>query len=130
MISAAILHMWLQMLLCVLPSELTSNVTVEVIDSPCLPNVILWCQPDGVPRSQVTWFQDSVELSSSDLLYHFSDDPDFTITIPNAVSTDAGTYTCNAMKTLTNGTVSETMRGSTIFAISCGAFAVYVYIFV
>ena len=112
--------------------RMTSNIIVEVIDSPCLPvgnNVTLRCQPDGVPRSQVTWFQDSVELSSSDTRYRSSDDPDFTITIPNADSTDAETYTCNAMNTPRNRTVSETIRGSTIFGIACGTFAVYACIY-
>ena len=115
------------MLSCVSPSGLTSNVIVEVVGSPCLVvgiNVTLRCQPDGVPRSQVTWFRDNIQLMPSNPRYLISNDSDFTITIINVVGDDAGTYTCNAMNTLTNGTVSETRRETEIFGIACGQFAV------
>ena len=99
---------------------------MEVVDSPCLvlgTEVTLRCQPDGVPRSQVTWFLNSMRLSSSDTRYRFSNDPDFTITILNVVSADGGTYSCNAMNMLTSGTVSATVIG-TITDMVCGECAV------
>ena len=121
----------LHLLSCVSPpSGLTSSVIVELVGSPCLvvgANVTLRCQPDGVPRSQVTWFQDNIQLMPSNPRYLFSNDSEFTITIINAVGRDTGTYTCNAMNTLTNGNVSETRRGSEIFGIACGEFAVYCF---
>ena len=124
---AAILCIF-HLLSCVSPSGLTSNVLVELVGSPCLvvgTNVTLRCQPDGVPRSKVTWFRDNIQLMPSNPCYLISNDSDFTITIINVVGDDAGTYTCNAMNTLTNGTVSETRRGSETFGIACGEFAVY-----
>ena len=96
---------------------------MTVVDSPCLvvgTNVTLRCQPDGVPRSQVTWFQGNRQLSPSDPHYFISDDPDFTITIINVVEADEGMYTCDAMNTLTNGTMSGTKSGSETFGIACG----------
>ena len=110
------------------PSGLTSNVLVELVGSPCLvvgTNVTLRCQPDGVPRSQVTWFRDNIQLMPSNPRYLISNDSDFTITIINVVVNDAGTYTCNAMNTLTDGTVSESRSDSAIFSNACGEFADY-----
>ena len=127
---AAILHM-LHLLSCVSPpSGLTSSVIVELVGSPCLvveTNVTLRCQPDGVPRSKVTWFRDNIQLMPSNPRYLISNDSDFTITIINVVGNDTGTYTCNAMNTLTNGTTSETRRDSLVFGIACGQFAVYCF---
>ena len=110
------------------PSGLTSNVIVEVFGSPCLvvrTNVTLRCQPDGVPRSKVIWFRDNFQLMPSNPRYLISNDSDFTITIINVVGDDAGTYTCNAMNTLTDGTVSEPRSDSVIFSNACGEFADY-----
>ena len=126
---AAILCIF-HLLPCVSPSGLTSSVIVELVGSPCLvvgTNVTLRCQPDGVPRSQVIWFRDNIQLMPSNPRYLISNDSDFTITIINVVGDDAGTYTCNAMNTLTDGTVSETRRGSETFGIACGEFAVYCF---
>ena len=132
MTSAAILCM-LHVLSHVSPSGLTSNVIVEVVGSPCLvvgTDVTLQCQPDGVPRSRVTWFQ-NVRPLSSDSDYRISDYPDFTLTITNVVSSDAGSYTCEAENTLTNGTSSETVTKTfNDFSMACGEFAVNVHIFV
>ena len=102
---------------------------MEVVDSPCLvvgTNITLWCQPDGVPRSQVTWFQNVMPLSNTSK-YSISDDPHFTLTITNVVSSDAGSYSCNAENTLTNGTVSGTVTETfNDFSMVCGEFAVNV----
>ena len=110
------------------PSGLTSTVIVEVVDNPCLvgTDVTLRCQPDGVPRSRVTWFY-NVQQISSNSKYHISDYPDFTLTITNVVSSDAGSYTCRAVNTLTNGTVSGAVSG--MFSKACGEFAVNAYSF-
>ena len=132
MTSAAILCM-LHVLSHVSPSGLTSNVIVEVVDSPCLvvgTDVTLRCQPDGVPRSQVTWLQNVMELSSNSK-YRISDNPDFTLTITNVVSSDAGSYTCRAENTLTNGTASGAVSETFIeFSMVCGEFAVNVHTYV
>ena len=115
------------------PSGLTSNVIVAVVDSPCLvvgTDVTLRCQPDGVPRPRVTWFQNVMPLSSNSK-YRISDYPDFTLTITDVVSSDAGSYTCRAVNTLTNGTVSGTVTETfNDFSMACGEFAVNVHIFV
>ena len=111
------------------PSGLTSNVIVEVVDSPCLvvgTDVTLRCQPDGVPRSQVTWYRNVMPLSSNSK-YCISDDPDFTLTITDVVNSDVGSYTCTAENTLTNGTASGTVTETFIeFSMACGEFAVNV----
>ena len=132
MTSAPILSM-LHVLSHMSPLGLTSSVIVEVVDSPCLvvgTDVTLRCQPDGVPRSQVTWLQNVMELSSNSK-YRISDYPDFTLTITDVVSSDAGSYTCRAVNTLTNGTasgiVTETFND---FSMACGEFAVNVHIFI
>ena len=104
---------------------------MEVVGSPCLvigTNVTLRCQPDGVPRSQVIWFRDNIQLMPSNPRYLISNDSDFTITIINVVGDDAGTYTCSAMNTLTDGTVSESRSDSVIFSIACGKLAVAVHV--
>ena len=106
------------------PSGLTNVVTVEVVDSPCLyvgTNVTLRCQPDGVPRSTVTWLHNDFYLSPYDRYpnYLFSNDPDFTITIINVTASDAGSYTCNATNTLSNW-MSAFGVGTAIFGINCG----------
>ena len=112
------------------PSGLTSNVIVEEVDSPCLvvgTNVTLRCQPDGVPRSQVTWFR-NVQLLSSNSKYRISEYPDFTLTIIDVVSSDKGSYTCTAENTLTNGTASGTIAETFyMFTTTCGEFAVNVH---
>ena len=114
------------------PSGLTSNVIVDVVDSPCLvvgTDVTLQCQPDGVPRSQVTWLQNVMELSSNSK-YRISDYPDFTLTITDVVSSDAGSYTCTAENTLTNGTVSgRVTKTFNMFTMACGEFAVNVCVY-
>ena len=102
---------------------------MEVVDSPCLvvgTDVTLRCQPDGVPRPQVTWFY-NVQQISSNSKYLISDYPDFTLTITDVVSSDAGSYTCTAENTLTNGTVSGAVSG--MFSKACGEFAVNAYSF-
>ena len=104
---------------------------MELVGSPCLvvgANVTLRCQPDGVPRSQVTWFRDNIQLMPSNPCYLISNDSDFTITIINVVGNDTGTYTCIAMNTLTDGTVSESRSDSAIFSIACGKLAVAVHV--
>jgi len=115
------------------PSGLTSNVVVEVVDSPCLAvgtDVTLRCQPDGVPRSQVTWLQNVMELSSNSK-YRISDYPEFTLTITDVVSSDAGSYTCRAENTLTNGTASGIVTETFLeFSMACGEFAVNVHIYI
>ena len=132
MTSVAILCM-LHVLSHVSPSGLTSNVIVEVVDSPCLvvgTDVTLRCQPDGVPRSQVTWLQNVMELSSNSK-YRISDNPDFTLTITDVVSSDAGSYTCRAENTLTNGTASGEVSETFIeFSMVCGEFPVNVHTYV
>ena len=129
MTSAAILRM-LHVLSHVSPLGLTSTVIVEVVDSPCLlvgTDVTLRCQPDGVPRSQVTWFR-NVQPLSSNSKYRISDYPDFTLTITDVDSSDAGSYTCTAENTLTNGTSSGTIAETFyMFATACGEFAVNVH---
>ena len=102
---------------------------MEAIDSPCLvvgTNVTLRCQPDGVPRSRVTWFQNVMPLSSNSK-YRISDYPDFTLTITDVDSSDAGSYTCRAENTLTNGTASGRVTEKfNMFTTACGEFAVNV----
>ena len=131
MTSAAILCM-LHVLSHASPSGLTSNVIVEVVDSPCLAvgtDVTLRCQPDGVPRSRVTWFQNVMPLLSNSK-YRISDYPDFTLTITDVVSSDVGAYTCRAENTLTNGTASRTVTETfNDFSMACGEFAVNVHTF-
>ena len=106
---------------------------MEVVDSPCLvvgTNVTLRCQPDGVPRSQVTWLQNVMELSSNSK-YLISDYPEFTLTIINVVSSDAGSYSCRAENTLTNGTASGRVTETfNMFTMACGEFAVNVHTFI
>ena len=103
-------------------SGLTNSVIVTAVDSPCLVvgnNATLRCQPNGVPRSTVTWFQNNRQLSTG-TDYVISDGPDFTITIINVDQGDAGSFTCDAVNTLTNGTMSGTISGSVVFGIACG----------
>ena len=130
MTSAVILCI-LHVLSHVSSSGLTSNVIVEVVGSPCLvvgTDVTLRCQPDGVPRSRVTWLQNVMPLSSNSK-YRISDYPDFTLTITDVVSSDAGSYTCTAENTLTNGTASGTVTKTfNNFSMACGEFAVNVRI--
>ena len=113
----------LHLLSCVSLSGLTNNVIVTAVDSQCLVvgnNATLRCQPNGVPRSTVTWFQNNRQLSAG-TDYLISDNPDFTITIINVEPGDAGgSYTCNAVNTLSNGTMSGTISGSVVFGIACG----------
>ena len=115
-------HVTYVCLSCVSLSGLTDNVIVTAVDSPCLVvgnNATLRCQPNGVPRSTVTWFQNNQALSAG-TDYVISDDPDFTITIINVEPGDAGSYTCDAVNTLSNGTMSQTESGSVVFGITCG----------
>ena len=102
---------------------------MEVVDSPCLvvgTDVTLRCQPDGVPRSRVTWYRNVMPLSSNSK-YRISDDPDFTLTITDVVNSDVGSYTCTAENTLTNGTASGTVTETFIeFSMACGEFGVNV----
>ena len=107
---------------CVSLSGLTDTVIVTAVDSPCLVvgnNATLRCQPNGVPRSTVTWFQGNRTLSPG-VDYIISDDPDFTITIINVDQGDVGSYTCDAINTISNGTTSEISTGSVVFGITCG----------
>ena len=119
----------LHVLSYVSPSGLTSNVIVAVVGSPCLvvgTDVTLRCQPDGVPRPRVTWLQNVMPLSNTSK-YSILNYPDFTLTIINVVSSDAGSYTCEAVNTLTNGTSSGTVTETfNDFSMACGEFAVNV----
>ena len=65
-------------------------------------SVELTCQVEGQPKPTVTWFKDGAEVNTSDARIEISH-PDSngsstvsTLTIPDAVRSDQGSYHCRA----------------------------------
>ena len=102
---------------------LTTQVSVEFVNSPCLllgGNVTMRCVQNGVPRPlSVQWTRGNLPVNNLSRIL-IEEDDQLTLTMLEVQADDNGTYECTAQNQLRNGTMSQEVVGELTAAMACG----------
>jgi hypothetical protein len=105
----------------VLQERLTTQVSVEFVNSPCLllgGNVTMRCVQNGVPRPTVKWTTGNLPVTNGSR-FLIQEGDELTLTVFQVQADDDGEYECTAQNQLKNGTMSEEVVGELIAAVTC-----------